>query len=537
MSGSATKNLLVLLSVCFLVAGLPLSSCALEAGEPASATEPGGLRISPELAEAAAKAEPVTGAHPEWLFDVFGTIVNHEGEVVGTGERVVVNLERTKALGFTQERVRNARTEERLFDIHGNLVRDWDFASYDPGPGRFVSVVSGGDSDYDPAEEESPGVIGASGSITLLDPLTGEAPAEPFLDTCHTEDGGFVAIREDGTIAKYDADAKQIKVLLSDDRFSSLSAFGDHVFVADDYWVTKEAAAIVVFDDACNVLAEESDYHDYALIAGDALCLPSRGYCLTKSLATVALPDPLNFEKRYGRYYETAGKGFWYICGEDGINRLFDSNGKLLAEDIRDFEPLTYAPGGGILSFIYVSNDWTAQILSADGTLVEQANLLDYIQDPDYIFFRSGYIEVHGEDVSRTFVYASGLQEVWSSYASGNGDFTQVLPLRGDVMVSGLSEGMIAYFDSDAPRYIMTSVPQSGFNATHAASIQRANFYDMQGNLIAGDITPQLPALVTEGHISYGPDRIVAKKGFSCGLMDLEGNWVYEGSIFTSLED
>jgi hypothetical protein len=37
--------------------------------------------------------------------------------------------------------------------------------------------------------------------------------------------------------------------------------------------------------------------------------------------------------------------------------------------------------------------------------------------------------------------------------------------------------------------------------------------------------------------VGFGPDRFVVQKGFSRGLMDLEGNWVYEESVFSSLED
>ncbi|MDR1797762.1 MAG: substrate-binding domain-containing protein [Clostridiales Family XIII bacterium] len=322
---------------------------ATEVGSAADG-QSGRIDIPPEVAEAAASAAPVKGAHPEWLFQInrpsdilsstysyslFSTIVNHEGDVVMSGNSLSIIQGTDGATAIAQQKLFEQTDESgtvnykegetnyvfksRLYSVKGKLLVDWEEVSYENGPGRFVMVQ----------EYKNNNRV-----FTLLDPITMTRPNTgdlgytlPMISSefnfVKAEDGGFYARLatpnggREGAIIKFDKNANPIPPAEGE-------SYDDSIMSNSTAYTEKEEGQ-----------AEDPVYKAASNMGDGLYCIP-----------TMDLPGfghAIYFDDAAPRYIlqEQPKAGFEPIGVEEAYN-LYNMSGELMAEGIRFILPLEY---------------------------------------------------------------------------------------------------------------------------------------------------------------------------------------------------
>ncbi|MDR0596380.1 MAG: DUF5046 domain-containing protein [Clostridiales Family XIII bacterium] len=204
----------------------------------------------------------------------------------------------------------------------------------------------------------------------------------------------------------------------------------------------------------------------------------------------------------YDKYFYV--DGYEYFDGSVGIKEddgydLVDSKGETLFDDADEIKPFAFGGDGMASSFLAKKNN-TYYKLSRNGKAIAK-----------HEFKGDGY------QLGDGYIFAGG--------AILDSDFK--------VLTKGYDNAEAAYTElySYPDYYIYVSAHYLGNRRYIIGTKDGTNdVFDERGQAV-------WQGLRHDGYISYGPNRIALRQGFSQGLMDETGKWLYKESIFQTLDD
>lgn len=388
----------------------------------------------------------------------------------------------------------------QLYDLQGNLLADWAPCVYQ---GVFDGWVIAASEAYHRADISGVGAAPDGFWCELRDMNTGDVKLQDVYTLLVQADDSLVAADGLGYVAGVlDKDLNTLAGFPMDAQYASLQVIsGGYIAMTMDEtdglgnaFLLDEAMQPLTDGDTYSFISSAGDGYVIAQLAGDGDT--AQRVLRTQDASVVYETEP----GEWVDYYDENAM-LLVVPAEDGIAySLRDAKGNPLAEDAAQAGAMPRS-GNYEADAFYTVDDNTLTVLETGGSIrasVECGQVSSIIYDADRERFTLSYYS------------DEGMQDAWVLDGSLNtiveqGSYVTIVPLYGtDQLLSG------------------TKVKNGDY--TYALY----DMLDLSGKVLVEDLRG---ITYTDG------ERLVAQKGFSVGLMDMQGNWLWETSSFGALED